>query len=376
MPPGHRFRRCLVAMLLFPGASAAPAQVIAGVDAAATRVEFADGDPASVLSLAPSLRWDGRAVGVVAHGAWSRFAEGAWSAQGAVAGSGYGRPLVGVTPEIGGALAGTLQEGGGGTVRAFGAVRLHYPGSRAGGWAGGALGRASDGELARTTVSAEAGAWARLGDVTLAAIAAPNWIGDGIRYSDVFGVMRLERGRLDLSGYGGWRTWSRPGTAPDSRWAGVSLAVWMSRHLALIAGAGSYPADWAQGLPSGRFAMLSVRLATRRPVERRAVGYQMLPPLADPVVAGFEMVDAGDGRRTLQVRAPGAFRVEVMGDFTAWEPVALERGADGRWSAAFALPHGVHRMNIRVDGGDWGVPPGVLVLNDEFGGVVGVLAVD
>lgn len=375
MSGDHRFRVGLLALLPL-AATGASAQAIGGLDVTAARVEFAAGEAASVLSLAPSLRWDGRTAGVVAYGTWSRFAEGLWSAQGAIAGSAHLKPVAGVTPEVGGALAGTLQQGGEGTGRGLGALRLHLAGRRAGVWAGGALGRASDGEEARTTVAGEAGAWLRMGEVTLASTAVPNWIGDGIRYTELLGVVRVERGRLDLSGFGGWRTWSRPDATPGSGWAGVNLAVWLTRHLALIAGAASYPTDWGQGLPSGRFAMLSARLATRRPGERRAVGYQALPPLARPVVAGFELAEAGDGRRVFRVRAPGASRVELMGDFTAWEPVALARGADGRWSVTLPLPEGLYRMNIRVDGGEWGVPPRVLVLDDEFGGVVGILEIE
>jgi hypothetical protein len=36
---------------------------------------------------------------------------------------------------------------------------------------------------------------------------------------------------------------------------------------------------------------------------------------------------------------------------------------------------GVHRVNIRVDGGAWRPPPGLSVVRDEFGGEVGLLVV-
>lgn len=376
MPSGHPFGGCLAALLLLSLVSTARAQVIAGVDASATRVEFAGGDASSVLSLAPSLEWNGRSAGVLAQMAWSRFGEGGWSAQGAVSGSAYGGSLLGLTPEIGGAVAGTLREGDVGTGRAFGALRLHYAGVNAGSWAGGALGRGHDSELARTSASVEAGAWARIADLTLAGAAVPTWIGDEMRYTDLLGVMRLERGRVDASAFGGWRAWSLPGTATDSRWAGATVAVWMSRNLAAVAGAGSYPADWALALPSGRFAMLSLRIASRRPAEQRDVVHRMLPPAARPIVPAFDVEKVEDGGYEFVVRAPGAASIEVMGDFTAWAPVALVPGPGGRWSATFTLSPGAYRMNIRVNGGDWGVPPGVLVLDDEFGGVVGVLAVD
>jgi len=64
-----------------------------------------------------------------------------------------------------------------------------------------------------------------------------------------------------------------------------------------------------------------------------------------------------------------------MGDFTAWQPSALVLDAGGWWSATLSIPAGVHRMNIRIDGGPWVVPPGVTSVDDEFSGVVGILAV-
>lgn len=95
-----------------------------------------------------------------------------------------------------------------------------------------------------------------------------------------------------------------------------------------------------------------------------------------PVVPAFEAVVQDSGRWTFRLRAPAAAKVELMGDFTHWEPIALARDAGGRWSATIAVPPGVHHLNVRVDGGAWGVPPGLPVLRDEFSGVVAVLIVD
>jgi hypothetical protein len=39
------------------------------------------------------------------------------------------------------------------------------------------------------------------------------------------------------------------------------------------------------------------------------------------------------------------------------------------------MPSGKYQMNIRIDGGPWIVPPGVLSMLDEFGGSVGLLVV-
>jgi hypothetical protein len=65
-----------------------------------------------------------------------------------------------------------------------------------------------------------------------------------------------------------------------------------------------------------------------------------------------------------------------MGDFTDWQPVPLEKKGRNEWRAVIPIPNGTHRMNLRVNQGDWGVPPGIPVLDDDFGGVVGVLIVE
>jgi hypothetical protein len=65
-----------------------------------------------------------------------------------------------------------------------------------------------------------------------------------------------------------------------------------------------------------------------------------------------------------------------MGDFTAWQPVALHRGADGWWTLAHELAVGTYQMNLRVDGGSWQAPPGLLTTRDEFGGIAGILPIE
>jgi 1,4-alpha-glucan branching enzyme len=46
--------------------------------------------------------------------------------------------------------------------------------------------------------------------------------------------------------------------------------------------------------------------------------------------------------------APYNERVELIGDFSDWKPVAMERGDDGWWRTAVDLPDGDHRYKFRV----------------------------
>ena len=64
-----------------------------------------------------------------------------------------------------------------------------------------------------------------------------------------------------------------------------------------------------------------------------------------------------DGERpavVFSLEAPGAEEVVLLGDFTGWEPVSMER-VDGRWRAELRVPQGVHHFGFRVDG-RWHVP--------------------
>ena len=76
------------------------------------------------------------------------------------------------------------------------------------------------------------------------------------------------------------------------------------------------------------------------------------------------------------MRAPGARFVEVMGDFTRWEPLRLERAGGDRWQTTVMLEPGVHQVNLRIDGGAWMPPPGAPTTADGYGGTTGVMVAE
>lgn len=76
----------------------------------------------------------------------------------------------------------------------------------------------------------------------------------------------------------------------------------------------------------------------------------------------------GAGRRVVEIsfRRPGASRVRVLGDFTRWEPVPMER-SDGNWTVRLRLRPGTYHFGFRVDG-EWVVPEGIPGrVEDEWG---------
>jgi hypothetical protein len=76
----------------------------------------------------------------------------------------------------------------------------------------------------------------------------------------------------------------------------------------------------------------------------------------------------------LTVYAPGAMAVEVSGDFTDWHPVPLNRKPTNgdAWEASFRISRGIHRINVRRDGGPWIAPVGTTRTVDDYDGVVGL----
>ena len=155
------------------------------------------------------------------------------------------------------------------------------------------------------------------------------------------------------------------------RWAELSGVAPLTRWSVLVASAGSVPSDPARGTVGARYTTLAVRLTFGAAVNR--------PPPRLPGIDGGTGTAVSDvhpdGTRTLVLTLPDAHTVEIMGDFTDWRPVAMTRAPDGQWYTRAVLSSGAHRVNIRADGGEWRVPPGLPTTPDDFGGVVGVLVI-
>jgi hypothetical protein len=368
----------LVLVLPLPIARAA-AQTVGSLDAGVSRIGYTDLPGITAYSVSPAFQLFRPNASVLANGVFSRFGGGGWTLQGTATGSVFVPRGSRVQAELGGTLAGSTDADGNKSAEALGQIRLHWGGARRGLWAGGAVGRAWEGTLWQTVGVAEAAAWARFGDVTAVLSASPNWVGRDLRFFDTQVTARLVHGSLELGAYAGIRSWFQPDGAEGTAWGGGTAAYWLNRRLAIVAAGGSYPADFSQGFPGAKYLSLTIRVATRRPPTPSGVEaqeYRLLQPLARPVVPDFRVTTMTAPARLLRVRAPGATSVEVMGDFTDWEPVALRNDARNEWSAVLVIPRGTHRMNLRVNQGTWGVPPGIPALDDDFGGVVGVLVIE
>jgi Carbohydrate-binding module 48 (Isoamylase N-terminal domain) len=361
----------------------ARAQATAWLEGGGSRVTYQGADGLSAVSVTPGLELLGSRGSVSASGNFAQFDGGGWSFQGGAEASLLTPAFGPLRAELAGGGTGSTYRGGGGAGQLLGRARLHWLGATAGLWAGGGAGRSWNGLRWQGVGVAEAAAWYRRGPLTLVAGATPVWIGDSLRLVDTEGTIRVDQGALELTATGGFRQWGRPSNAAGTSWGSGSGAFWLGPHVAVVVAGGSYPADFAQGLPSASYVSLGLRLATRHPVRTRAGtapaegerGYGRMAVLHRAPVPAFEVMARSSTRRTFRVLAPAAHRIEVMGDFSQWTPVALEARDRGWWEVTLPLGPGTYRMNLRVDGGPWLAPPGMLTIADEFGGVVGLLRV-
>lgn len=378
---GRIARRCASRALLLLAASVGTARaqsLIGSIDVGGAGVRYADSSSQSSLTLSPALRLERPRATLAADGTYSLAGNGIWSAQGELSGSLFTGMLGPLRPELSADAGGSTRDGGAGTGQISAGARLHLMRARWGVWGGAAGGRAWDGVAAHDIVAADLGAWARWRDVTVVAGAAPTHVSGGGDYADADLALRWIRGAAELAGTLGARAGNGLVIGDQGRrlWGSASGTLWVGRHLALVAAAGSYPVDLAQGFPGGRYATLSLRIASRRPAEDEPLPAHRVDGVREERgVERFTIATASGDARTVRVRAPRAARVEIAGDFTDWRPIALTPAGGGWFTASLPIPAGTHQVNLRLDGRQWVVPPGLVVITDEFGGSFGVLTV-
>jgi predicted carbohydrate-binding protein with CBM48 len=363
------------------GARALAAQTTGTVDLGVSTVRYDGFLPSAAASLTPTLTWERPRTAVTARGTYLRFESGRRSLQGLVAASLFTPP--GLLPHR---WRGELSLSAGGSNyadfasfwHATGEARVHFVAGGRGAWIGGTGGRTSYGSAPRPVAVASVGVWARRARVTLAASASRSFIGD-TAYSDVASTVHTRRGRFELDASLGARVSSRG--AGHGVYGEASTTLTLGERTAVFVSSGRYPTDPVSGSVAGRYASAGVRLRTaltRPPAIRDPQRLGRSPANGDGgagFTARLDVQPAPDGMVRLVVYAAAASAVELAGDFTDWRPVALHRTVEGAWDSVLPIPSGVHRVNVRIDGGVWTVPAGTTRVADEFGGEVGIVAV-
>jgi hypothetical protein len=356
------------------------AQLEASLDAGASYVKYDDFLGSAAASLTPSATYRTRRGSLGARGSILVFESGNTSLMGLIAGGLYSPPLGPARLEL-------VGEGGSSAYARFarfqhavGGVRAHVLGPRRGAWAGPVAGAIWVGDAPSDVSGFAVGAWSRLRPLGAVSVAVTRTVVGSTAYSDAEGRVRWQPRRVDVEATLGTRFASRHGGL--GVYGDVAVTARLGGRTAVVIAAGRYPTDAVRGSIAGSFFTAALKLQPH-PLPRtesvRALSWRVAEAaLAEPPRTAPFMrltVERLEGLLVLTVRAPGAELVELMGDFTGWQPIIMTTEDGTRFEFAIRLPPGVHRYNVRMNGGAWTVPSGADVADDEFGGRVGVLVV-
>ena len=386
-------------LLLVWSAWAAPdvsAQLAGTLDMGAGTYRPERAIPGGIASIAPTLRYFSGPLELAGTGVYSDAPAGRWNFQGGTAAT-LRSPAIGAFHfEATGNAEWTSHYRARGATIFTGGVRAYVtPGAGTRVWIGRYLGQASALGARRPMERSEIGGSANLGSVQLefslanttvdrSLMFGPNGPRDSLEGSSPIPTETNQVDRVALTDAvvsGRWRIrsveidalvgrrFSR--TTPEITIWGVSASRSISPSLALVGAAGRSASDPVTSVPGARYFALGLRLKVGSslpvvlptlPVATATAPFRIGPPLS----AGREIV----------VQAPKAEAVELAGDFTDWKPVALQRwGVDG-WRVLLPVAPGLHRLAIRIDGGEWHAPPGTRAVINEFGGQVAEVVVE
>lgn len=401
-----RLRLMLLALGSLGTAPMIHAQIVSSIDLGMSNARTNLPRTSPGLTVAPAFYLDRPLASFSALANIANESGTRWHSEGMVAGTLFSPTRAGLRLEVGGEVGSAT----GSPVDAMRYVRaesrLSVRREANGGWIGGVAGQAWRDVTMPRYARLDLGGWTRVGPAVMTAslssthfyangYTGANRLGDGMAalpttriggvdsgrtgngssaynvvsrdYSDLETGLHWMRGVLAADVALGTRL--RGDAAGSTVWGNAEGSFSLSRQLALVVGGGTRPADPARGRIAGNYATVAMRL-TSMSFHRRT-----LPPGVRADATDFGVREVDGGRRTIFVRAATARVVELMGDFTDWEPVAMRRTVGDRWEVTLPIAPGAHRVNVRIDGEEWIAPPGASTVKDEFNGIVGVLVV-
>ncbi len=374
----HRCRDATaVAQILFLAvAPALSAQGTGSVNIGASWVDYEGFLASGAMFVSPTLQYDSPSLSLGAAGSYVVFESGNRILQGLAAGAWRTRLRGRFRAELSGAAGINVYEDYPGYGHLLGRARLHLSGSRSGGWLGGAVGQSYLGSGSATPFEFELGGWMVHSGIAASLVAKRTWIAD-TAYLDVVGTGRWRDDDIEVNGSLGFRAWSDGGGGGVYGEMHVQVPIW-NQITAVVAG-GRYPSDPVRGVIAANYVSAGVRITAfsspTTPATNEFLRESERPERLRTGEARITVELSTPGNRTLRVEAPGVQSVELSGDFTDWEPVSLTRGEGASWEMTIRVSPGVHRFNIRLNGGPWAVPKGVRAEEDDYGGRVGVLVI-
>ena len=370
----------------------AGAQVTSMVDASLGSRGTDQGASSAVVSIAPTISWISSALRVAGSGVYSDYGPSGWGVQGWGTLSALTPAVRGFRLEGRGDVSASRHETGTATAAPSLGIRLHRTGRWGGMYFGTRYGAVVVAGTSIGVTKLEGGLWGEFGRGRVQLEAGRTSLQNGVirqgnlslvqvRDGDTLDARFRVREFTDLRATGRWAVGPvelgaglgrRLGALPfRASWWSLDGTVWMTPQVALVTAVGRYPTDVAAALPGGRYATMALRfplLNTDRPAPLRNA-----TPRAR---SAFTAHRSGASRVRIVLMAPEAGRVEIMGSFSNWQPVDMERAWPDYWQASVPMQPGVHQINVRYDGGPWQVPPETTPVADEFGGVVGTFAVE
>jgi hypothetical protein len=345
----------------------AAAQIVASLDANAASATYDTYLPSAVYTLAPSVAYANQRFRLGLDGAFAEFQ------------TGHGSGILAPSAAIGGPIYDGLRWEFGGEAAALwyrtsppvwsGVLtpRIRYDDGPLDAWVGGAVGSTdNDSVFGQFVARGDVGVSLTLPHVTPTLTLSDTRAGVA-HFTDAAAAVQSEWGRLSATVTGGTRSGALLGGVAS--WFNAEARVTVMSGVALELAGGSYPADPVRGAPGAHFIGGGVRLSEAFRLGKRPppVGYDAL----------YGVTDIMPDARTLRFTARASAHVELMADFTAWQPVAMVEIKPGLYQVTLkdVVTSGPHRVNIRVDDGQWSVPRELPPVTDDFGGTAGSLVV-
>jgi hypothetical protein len=388
-PGAAKLAALLVGSLL---ARPAGAQVTVTMDAGGGNARIDQAGNGSIALVAPAVAWRHPLMSFDAGGVYSGMGDRGWNAAGAAAARLRSPRLGLLRGELSGLYRRSAHAVGQGTRVAEAELGLTAsPASWAEVSVAGKVGSASALRRTRPVAGARLAARAVLQGVHLTlGVDRTSFTEERLRPGAVFDSLGSRQDTLlqrsvieytDASLGARWRAGSFELGGSIARRLGVtavratswslSATRWLTPQLALVGGTGHYAADLASSLPAGRYATLALRIGVGAGGSPSPV-----PAPASDASGSTRLRRGADGLVALDVRAPGARSVELMGDFTDWSAVELARRGSSQWQVRLPVPPGIHHLVVRIDGGEWRAPPGSRPTVNEYGVAVGAVLVD